>query len=1036
MNPDDQSDLKDTNEQIDGLIRKLHDTEQELRDLTGGEVDAVMHPAGNAYLLHKAQSRLLDSETAQRQLAVRQSAILNALPAHIALLDGSGVIVSVNDAWRDYATDNALHHAHHCLGYNYVDLCLNASGSGAEDAHTAAIGIRSVLTGISRTFELDYPCHSEKERSWFRMLVSPLQEGRSTGVVVAHINITERKLVEERANQSAARLAALVAAQQELSATADDAARVMDRSVAIAQRLTDADGADFEVIVGDMLICRAVSGMAVGHNGSILQLDASLSGLAIRENQTLRCDDIETDWRVNAALSRTMGLRSMIVAVLRSDGKPVGVIKSISREPNKFGDDDAHILELFAQTLGTVLQRMDVENELRIRARQHATIAELGLEALTDLAFTDFLKLAAERLARSFNVEFSVVMKVIPDRDSISIAAGYGWPSGIIEKVVVPTRSQTVSGYTLLSEGPIILDNVPEDPRFKEIELLRHNEIVSGISVAIRGERGPWGSLAAFSTHRRTFTQDDIAFVQSVGNLISQASRRQSAEQAIAQQAALLDKTHDAIIVRNLDQVVQFWNKGAERLYGWTKEEVLGTFANKLIDRDTLVYAEAAKQVFDIGEWSGITQQRRKDGSNLTVHDRWTLISETKGEKHSIFSISTDVTREALLEEQLRQAQRLEAVGELTGGIAHDFNNLLTIILGNSELLVEDLADNEALRMMAEMTLTAAKRGAELTHRLLAFARRQPLQPKVIDVNDLLQNIEPLLRRALREDIDIRLVRQKHLWRTLVDPSQLESAVLNLCINARDAMQNGGQITIETMHASLDEDYVAPHSGLSPGDYVTISVSDNGSGISLENLAQVFDPFFTTKDVGKGSGLGLSMVYGFAKQSHGHVKIDSELGTGTAVTIFLPKSDLTVDIAGELSTLAADAGGTERILLVEDDELVSRNAERQLVAMGYHVTSASQASTALEIIKTTVDIDLLFTDIVMPGGTNGRLLADEATRIRPGLKVLFTSGYAEGAFYPDVIASDNLLLRKPYSRNELASMVRAAIEADPRKVLK
>jgi signal transduction histidine kinase len=428
--------------------------------------------------------------------------------------------------------------------------------------------------------------------------------------------------------------------------------------------------------------------------------------------------------------------------------------------------------------------------------------------------------------------------------------------------------------------------------------------------------------------------------------------------------------------------------------------------------------------------------QPHSEDANEEVAGLIRRLHETEQRLWELTGVVTDITQQLALEQQLKQSQRLEAVGKLTGGIAHDFNNILTIIQGNSELLVEDLADNEPLRMMAEMTLTAAKRGAELTHRLLVFARRQPLEPKVVDANDLLTGMGSLLRRTLSEDIDIELVRGANLWLSLVDTSQLEEAVLNLCINARDAMQGGGRIIIETANTQLDEDYAVAHADLISGEYVMVAVSDTGMGISPENLDRVFDPFFTTKDVGNGTGLGLSMVYGFIKQSRGHIEIYSEVGKGTAVKMFLPRSEQARHIVDEMPASIADLGGTEKILLVEDDELVRHHAERQLIALGYLVTTAVNGPAALETIKLRADIDLLFTDVVMPGGMNGLILADQALKLRPHLKVLYTSGYTENAMlHLDRLDKGILLLTKPYSRIELAQKVRAALAAHPRSFL-
>ena len=388
------------------------------------------------------------------------------------------------------------------------------------------------------------------------------------------------------------------------------------------------------------------------------------------------------------------------------------------------------------------------------------------------------------------------------------------------------------------------------------------------------------------------------------------------------------------------------------------------------------------------------------------------------------------------LNERLRRAQRLEAVGQLTGGVAHDFNNLLTVVLGNAELLVELNQANPQQRKLAEMISAAAQRGAELTQRLLAFARKQALVPKVVALNPLVAGMDPLLRRTLGEHIEIELIRAAGLWPTLVDPGQLENALLNLCLNARDAMPGGGRLTLETANARLDADYAAAHIDVEPGPYVMLAVSDTGSGIAPEHLKRVFEPFFTTKATGKGTGLGLSMVYGFVKQSAGHVAIYSEVGQGTTVRLYLPRArdeDAGADGAvtggdpGELAS-AMLLGGSGTILLVEDDTAVRAYALSQLQGFGYTVIEAADGPSALAILQQRGDIDLLFTDIVMPGGMNGRALADAARQLYPGLRVLYTSGYTENAIvHHGRLDEGARLLGKPYRRSELHRAVRAAL---------
>jgi signal transduction histidine kinase len=379
-------------------------------------------------------------------------------------------------------------------------------------------------------------------------------------------------------------------------------------------------------------------------------------------------------------------------------------------------------------------------------------------------------------------------------------------------------------------------------------------------------------------------------------------------------------------------------------------------------------------------------------------------------------------------ESQVRQAQKMEAVGQLTGGVAHDFNNILTVITGTIEILEDAVKDRPQLAQITRLIGAAAARGADLTQHLLAFARRQPLQPRSVDVNALVIDAARLLQPTLGEQIEIEAMLAHDSAPALIDPSQLSTAILNLALNARDAMPNGGKLTLETSNVVLDENYAGMNSEVSPGNYVMIAVSDTGEGIPAGLLEKVFEPFFTTKDVGKGSGLGLSMVYGFVKQSNGHVNIYSEEGHGTTVKLYLPQA------AGGVPMPAADAGssgiehGDESILIVEDDALVREYVVTQIGGLGYDTLAASNAAEALAIIDGPERIDLLFTDVIIPGTMNGRQLAIEALRRRQGLKVLYTSGYTENAIvHHGRLDAGVLLLAKPYLRSDLARMIRTAL---------
>jgi signal transduction histidine kinase/FixJ family two-component response regulator len=379
---------------------------------------------------------------------------------------------------------------------------------------------------------------------------------------------------------------------------------------------------------------------------------------------------------------------------------------------------------------------------------------------------------------------------------------------------------------------------------------------------------------------------------------------------------------------------------------------------------------------------------------------------------------------------QLRQAQKMEAVGQLTGGIAHDLNNILTVITGTIEILAEAVADQPQLLIVAKMIDEAAARGADLTQRLLAFARKQPLQPLEVDVNALVIEATNLLRPTLGEQVEVKIMLAGDTAHALIDPSQLTNAILNLALNARDAMGDRGHLVIETSNVVLDDNYASVNSDVTAGNYVMVAVTDSGHGIPASILQNVFEPFFTTKEVGKGSGLGLSMVYGFVKQSNGHIKIYSEQGHGTTVRIYLPQATGVALPAAEPESTAAIEGGSETILIVEDDHLVRTFVVGQIQSLGYVTLSAVNADEALVVIDSAQTIDLLFTDMIMPGSMNGRQLADQALRRRPSLKVLFTSGYTENTvIHYGRLDAGVLLLAKPYRKADLARMIRSALDA-------
>jgi PAS domain S-box-containing protein len=514
-------------------------------------------------------------------------------------------------------------------------------------------------------------------------------------------------------------------------------------------------------------------------------------------------------------------------------------------------------------------------------------------------------------------------------------------------------------------------------------------------------------------------------------------------EDRVQERTAELKKTGDLLdaVVENLPDMILlkeaegdrfryiFMNSAGERLIGRDRAAVIGKTEADLFPPDEAAnIRDANKAVVESGQARTFTDRRLTTTAGVrSVETRMVPITHGNSSPGQILAIIRDVTDTKAREEQVRQLQRMDAVGRLTGGIAHDFNNLLAIIHGNSELLRNRLEEGSDSAEMADDVIGASARGAELVRRLLAFARMQHLEPEAIDLNERLSGLIGLLERSLGENVKVRVKSAKGLWPAIVDPTQVDDAIVNLAINARDAMPGGGTLTIETENVTLDEDYAAHHVEVVPGDYVMLAVSDAGTGMSPDVIARAFEPFFTTKGESQGTGLGLSQVFGWVKQSGGHIKIYSELDHGTTIKLYLPRAEAQSS-RKEQPAPARTPTGNETILVVEDNPNVRKTVIRQLHDLGYRTIEAASGAAALDLVKNGTAFDLLLTDVVMPGGITGYQLADQARAERPGLKVLFTSGYTELAA-AGLLDLNQQLLSKPYRKQDLGHAVRTVLDA-------
>ncbi len=494
--------------------------------------------------------------------------------------------------------------------------------------------------------------------------------------------------------------------------------------------------------------------------------------------------------------------------------------------------------------------------------------------------------------------------------------------------------------------------------------------------------------------------------------------------------------TDYAIYMLDAEGRVSSWNAGAERFKGYSAQEIMGEHFSRFYteeDRAAGVPARALQTAESEGRFEAEGWRVRKDGSRFWAMVIIDPIRDEAGKLIGYAKVTRDMSERRAIEEQLRQSQKMEAVGQLTGGLAHDFNNLLTGISGSLELMQARIAQGRTAEIDRYILAAqgAVKRASALTHRLLAFSRRQTLDPKPTNVNRLLNELEDLIRRTVGPGVQVEVVGASGLWPTLVDPNQLENSVLNLCINGRDAMPDGGKLTIETSNKWIDERASRSHD-LPVGQYVSVCVTDTGTGMTPDVIAKAFDPFFTTKPIGEGTGLGLSMIYGFARQSGGQVRIYSEVGEGTTMCLYLPRYSDDAALAEEIERPpGAQATGEGEVVLVIDDEPTVRMLVAEVLAeLGYAVIEAPDGPAGLKVLDSNARIDLLITDVGLPGGMNGRQVADAARVGRPDLKVLFITGYAENAVIgKGRLAEGMYVVTKPFQMDMLAHRIREIIEA-------
>ena len=948
-----ESPAPDATDEISVVIATLNRAEQRLVELTAGEIDSVADSEGRTFLLRRAQEQTRHSE------AIRQAAILNALPAHIALLDNNGLIISVNESWRQFAVANVLRCPGYAVGVNYLEICDNARGECSAEARQVAEGIRAVLGGTEKSFSIEYPCHSITEQRWFLLMVTPLADDHPNGAVVMHLNITERR----RSETASMRLAAIV----EFS---DDA------------------------IVGKDLN-RIITSWNLGATKIFGYTASEMVGTSITRLIPPGREDEEN--RILGRVVRGESVAHFETLRQTRDGRLIDV--SITASPIK--DGAGNVIGV-SKVMRDVTGRKHTENALRESDEKFHQLAD---------NLSDVFWITSPDLKKMHYI--SPGYERIWGRSTDSLYAdSHQW----MEAIVPEDRDHVTAIFAQL---------MGSEPK---------------VSVEYRIARP---DAAVRWVHDRGFqVRDGDGKIIRLAGIVADITERKRAEAELHRQQTELRVLFDLMpamiwfkdtnnkILRVNQRAAQTAGKTVDEIEGKTTLEIYPMEADKFYADDLEVIRSGSPK---LGIVESILDRKKNE---LWVQTDKVPVRDFNGNVIGLVVMAQDITERKRSEEalrtseiQLRQSQKMDAIGQLAGGVAHDFNNLLTVILGRAELLEQrsDLA--EPVRRSVNLIHQTGMRAAVLTRQLLQFSRQQILQTQVLDVNVLVSGMQELLRRLISEDINLVLKFNSKAVNVKADAGQIEQVIMNLVINARDAMPNGGNVTIETANVELDAAYCKSHEGANPGPHVMLAVSDSGCGMPEAIRARIFEPFFTTKEKGKGTGLGLSTVYGIVKQAGGSIYVYSEVNHGTIFKVYLPEIMERVTSKISSSALLHVHGGGETILLAEDEDGIRELLNDILSERGYTVLQAKNGEHAVKCSEShNGEIQLLLTDVVMPK-MNGKDVAQNILRSRPDLKVIYMSGYTSDAIVSRGILDEGIeFLEKPFTPTSVATKVREVLD--------
>ena len=1033
-------------------------------ELTGGQSEVMVRVGDtqrtydlNVTALRDSRGRhsgclaVLHDVTERHQAeALQRKALKDVLQASEALRESEHFLQAMFDAIQDgisvLGTDLTVTRVNKWMEKMYVDQMplvgkkCYALYQQRESPCPWCPSQRTLETGKAQTATVPYPS-ADNPTGWLQLSAFPLRDdqGEVTAIIEYVQDITERVEARLVLQEKTEYLEALRQMSLELASQLEPDSLLQSIVTRAVELLGGTIGGLHLYRPGRKLLELAVvSGIEPSILGTMLKPGEGLAGQVWERSEAIIIDDYER-WERRAEVYEGRRFGAIVGVPICWGDESLGVLAVLSDKTGIFTARDGELLTLLATQAAIALQNARLFDEARRRNRELALLNRVIAASTASQDFELILDLVCRELARALDLPQAAAGLLSDDSSHATVVAEY--QSGELPSLLgqeIPLAGLPMVEHLLEQDTPLIVSNVRDDPLMQPLrELLETRGTHSLLLVPLLFVGTPVGALVLGSPEPHVFSAEAVDLAQRVAEQVSGAMARARLTEDQKRLSTAVEQAAEAVFITEMDGTILYVNPAFEKMIGRDRGSFIGKrpdiFGHHRLEaplHDGLMGAVRSGSV-----WQERIGFRPEDGDLSTLDLTVAPVRNQTGEIINLVATIRDVTREVELERQFQQTQKMEALGRLAGGIAHDFNNLLTVIQLSTHMLQRQLRGDDPLWTHTEQIRETGERASQLTTQLLRFSRRDVVAPRILDLNRIVGDLSPMLQRIIGENIELKPILADELWHVKADPSQMDQVVINLAVNARDAMPHGGELIIETANVVLDEAYTALHVDAEPGEHVLLSINDTGKGMDEHVKSHLFEPFFTTKRQGEGTGLGLATVFGIIKHSGGHIQVASEVDQGSVFSIYLPRceaaepGEVRRDLQRDLRMLELERSGTETVLVVEDEGAVRDQAVLVLESYGYAVLDAADGQAALEISRDhRGPIDLLLTDVIMPG-LNGRELADLLQPERPNMRVLFMSGYTGDAIESHgVLAPGVAFMPKPFTLEDLLRKVRQVLD--------